>query len=245
MNNKCIFTYITGGYDNLIEPTVITPEWDYICFTDNPTAMKTARNSVWNIFPIHEKDMKIKCPKRRGNAVVMQYHKYLSEQYDTCIIVDGNIRIHTNLDEFLNSMNYDNNIYDLLVPKHPDRDCIYTEAKAIVRLNKDSSTNINKHVNELKKRKYPQKYGLHATSTFVLNMKSHNLKTLFDEWYKSYFEFSSKRDQMTFDYARWVLENKHGIGINICYCPYFANKHPRGIYDTLFERNRHTKRVIN
>ena len=49
MNNKCIYTYIIGGYDSVKEPKVVTPGWDYICVTDNPNL----KSEVWNIVNIN------------------------------------------------------------------------------------------------------------------------------------------------------------------------------------------------
>ena len=31
---KICYTCITGKYDALIEPLVVTPGWKYVCFTD-------------------------------------------------------------------------------------------------------------------------------------------------------------------------------------------------------------------
>ena len=31
-----VYTCITGGYDNILEPSIITEGVDYVCFTDNP-----------------------------------------------------------------------------------------------------------------------------------------------------------------------------------------------------------------
>lgn len=221
-NSKCIFTYITGDYDKLIEPSVITPGWDYICFTDNMAL--GGRDSAWEIRPIHEDHMEIECPKRRGNAVVMQYYKYISDHYDICMIVDGNIEIKTNLDEFLKGVGFN---HDILIPSHPDRTCIYDEAKAIVRLKKDSKENVDSHIRSLLKLNYPKNYGLHATGLMVLRMNQ-KIKRLFDFWFETYSELPSKRDQMTFDYSRWLL-NKGNIDITICPCGFydvFRNKFP-------------------
>jgi len=238
-NKKCIFTYITGEYDTLQEPVVVTPGWDYICFTDSPNIAST----TWNIRPLHKEDMQIKCPKRRGNAIVMKYYEYISDNYDICMIIDGNIRININLEKFLKDVGYDNNQHDLLIPLHPTRDCIYEEAKAIVQLNKDSNKNISKHLRQLQETKYPRKNGLHATSLFILNNNSDNTRNLFKTWHDAYCAFSSKRDQMTFNYAIWRLKKEYDIDIRICKCEfYYAKGKPLGVYDTLFKRIGHRKR---
>ena len=35
MGKICVYTCITGDYDNLIQHTYIDKDYDYICFTDN------------------------------------------------------------------------------------------------------------------------------------------------------------------------------------------------------------------
>lgn len=239
MNNKCIFTYITGKYDRLINPSTVTPGWDYICFTDN--SMLTS--DIWDIRPIKPEDAEIECPKRRANAILTQYNKYIPRSYDICMIIDGNITINTNLNEFIDKSGFSTEKYDMLIPKHPDRNCIYDEATAILKLKKDNAVNINSHVSKLNKAGYPRQQGLHATSLFVLNNKSEKISKLFNVWHDVYFALSSKRDQMSFDYALWILENK-GTKINICPCNFFYNtgNDVLGVYDVIFKRERHIKR---
>lgn len=38
MSSKALYTINFGGYDPLKEPTVVTPGWDYIVFSDTDTA---------------------------------------------------------------------------------------------------------------------------------------------------------------------------------------------------------------
>ena len=52
-NNKCIYTFIIGDYDNLKHPRIITPDWDYICVTDNPNL----KSDVWQIKYIQNKKL--------------------------------------------------------------------------------------------------------------------------------------------------------------------------------------------
>ena len=42
---KAIYTFIIGNYDTLKTPGVMTPGWDYICLTDNPTLKST----IWDV----------------------------------------------------------------------------------------------------------------------------------------------------------------------------------------------------
>jgi len=31
---KVVFTFIINGYDTLKDPTIVTPGWDYLCYSD-------------------------------------------------------------------------------------------------------------------------------------------------------------------------------------------------------------------
>lgn len=236
MNKKCIFTYITGNYDNLMNPNVITPGWDYICFTDN----KSISSDVWDIKPIHDKDLSVYCPKRRANSVVMKYYEYIPDHYDICICIDGNLKIHKNLNELLSEFNYDLNEHDLMIPNHPDRSCVYEEAKAIINLNKDTRSNTESHVQKLKAEKYPANNGLYETCAMVLNRKSPLLKELFKDWYKEYMRLPCKRDQMSLNYVIWKYSN--GINILSHSAPPEAKGKDRRAFSKYFETIKHPKR---
>lgn len=204
---KCIFTVITGGYDELLEPAIRSRDWDYICFTDTPNI----KSKNWKIRPIHEKDLQIACPKRRANAVVMKYYEYLSDEYDICLYIDGNIKIKKKLDDFLQQFKYDPTKHDLMIPDHPDRICIYKEADAIIRLNKDNQDKVKKHIDIIRNNKYPIDRGLYETCIMVITRKSEMTKKLYDKWFDVYMSMPSKRDQLSLSYATWLLNDEPQI----------------------------------
>lgn len=204
---KCVFTYVTNNYDKLVQPKVITPGWDYICFSDTP--IKT--NTIWDVRPFNDIDMKVTCPKRRANAVPMKYYDYIDGSYDIAVCIDGNMEILSDMDKFLEDHNFSIDNVDLMLPKHPQRDCIYDEADAIIKLRKDDLKHVRKHVEYLKIEKYPRNFGLHETGTIVISRKSKNVESLFRQWRNIYMSMPSKRDQMSFDYSWWC--NNHNVRI--------------------------------
>ena len=49
---KCaVYTVITGGYEELNDPQIIDPEWDYYCFTDDPGIFTS---DVWKIIKLDD-----------------------------------------------------------------------------------------------------------------------------------------------------------------------------------------------
>jgi len=208
MNNRCVLTYITGNYDHIIEPKTISPGWDHICVTDSDI-----ESATWNIKPIHVDDTFIKCPKRKANSIVMQYSKYIPETYDICICIDGNMEITDDLNKFIKEFNFDPKEHDLMIGQHPDRNCIYDEAREIIKLKKETPMIVNKHINILKSINYPRNAGLNETGVLVISRKSVNCYNLFSEWYKDYMKLPSKRDQLSFNYTLWKYTQKNGINV--------------------------------
>jgi len=209
MYKKCIVTYITGNYDELIEPRVITPDWDYICITDTPNT--SSKN--WKVILMDNQDKHIECQKRRANSIVMQYYKYISNEYDICIFIDGNMEVYNDLNMFLDEFKFDPLKIDLMVGQHPDRGCVYKEAEEVIKLKKDDPENIKKHVNILKANGYPINNGLCESGVLVISRKSEKCLNFFSQWYHDYMSLPSKRDQMSLNYSIWKQAD---FNIKIC-----------------------------
>lgn len=90
-----IYTTLLGGYDFLREPSVITPECDYICFTDDPTL----KSDVWQFVDVSGD--KGSLPQNKWNRKYkVLAHRYLSE-YDASLYVDSNVRLIGNIWDYI------------------------------------------------------------------------------------------------------------------------------------------------
>jgi len=47
---KVLYTAIFGDYDKLLEPTCVTQDWNYLCFTDN----NKLKSNSWKIIVIKD-----------------------------------------------------------------------------------------------------------------------------------------------------------------------------------------------
>ena len=72
---KCIYTVLTGGYDDLLEPEFVTPGWDYICVTDN----KELTSSVWRF--VYIEDL-----LGLDYIRLSRYYKCLNHLIDSCLL---------------------------------------------------------------------------------------------------------------------------------------------------------------
>ena len=60
MHENAVITYNFDSYDLINDPLIITPNWDYIAFSD-----RKYRSEIWSYFDIPEDLKKIKDPKRK------------------------------------------------------------------------------------------------------------------------------------------------------------------------------------
>ena len=153
MNRKCVYTAVTGGYDNLMQPRVINDGYDYICFSNDITEPAVG---VWHIRPIpftsHGDN------KRLAMYAKMHPHTLL-EKYDFCIWVDANNLIK---DDFLykKSESLFAGGYAIGHIVHPYRDCIYKEVFDCMLYGTDSSWRLVKTLYFLLRNGYPLRAGL-------------------------------------------------------------------------------------
>ena len=86
---KCvIYTCIIGAYDDLLQPAVTDPDFDFVCFVGK--GEKTAeRIGVWEI---REFDCGLDNPRLVSRYPKMHPHVLLPE-YEASVYVDGNIEL--------------------------------------------------------------------------------------------------------------------------------------------------------
>jgi len=189
--NLVVYTCIVGKYDVLKEVAAPEKNIEYICFTDQIVESKT-----WKIKPIPA-FLKSMEPAKIARCVKILPHLFLQE-YNISVWVDGSIQILGGIQEFV-----DNNLKNYFaIPKHPDRVCVYEEAKAIVRLNKDSVEVIDKQIFEYKKKNYPADNGMVQSGIMIRKHNDKRCITIAELWWKEVREYS-KRDQMSFNYSIW------------------------------------------
>ena len=193
-----IYTAITANYDSLKQIRNQNPNFDLICFTDNQNLRYNSYN--WNIYPIPTDLLSFSKIKQQRLLKILP-HKYLTK-YDISIWIDGNITIIGDMQKYIDSL--DLNKYSFYTKKHPSRDCLYEEAKAINRYGKENPVMLNMLVNRYKNENVPEHIGLHETSVIIRRHNDVKCKILGNMWAKELIE-NSHRDQMSFDYCRWKL----------------------------------------
>lgn len=192
-NNKVIYTCITGKYELLDDPFIISPGYDYVCFTN----YDKIQSNIWKIRPIpSELDGLSEVKKQR--CIKINAHKYLPE-YKLSIWVDGCVKLKKDVNEFVDK-NCKN--VSVFIPSHPQRTCIYEEMNACVKQRKDTEANIKPQRERYTKEGFPKNYGLVQSNIVIRKHNDPNCIKLMETWWNE-VKNGSHRDQLSFDYARW------------------------------------------
>lgn len=198
-----VYTCITGGYDNLIKPTVVTPGVDYVCFTDN----KNLKSNIWQIRPIPEELLNYSCVKQQRGVKILP-HRYLPE-YDISIWVDANVDTKGNLNDYLKTLDFVQ--YSVFIPEHPARKCIYKEKEECVKIRKIKGADVALAEKQMKRYKdagYPQNNGLVQSNIVIRMHNTEYSKKIMELWWNELKDYSH-RDQLSFNYALWKVGKEH------------------------------------
>src|SRR5690606_41457491 len=99
MNRKVIYTAIFGNYEGLL-PQKELPDWDFVCFTDNPSLVA----SPWKVRLV---DPPLGEDYARSNRYIKINPHLFFPNYDVSIFIVGNVLVIGNLvrlvDEALSS----------------------------------------------------------------------------------------------------------------------------------------------
>lgn len=190
-NTKVIYTALTKGYDRLLQPEVLRPDYDYICFSND---LGEADIGVWKI-------RKIPYANPSGTRLTrypkLNPHRVLPE-YAYSIWVDANVRITESLlaraDELIGA----NAVCAMI--RHPKRHCVYQEARYLIAYSIGESDQIYAQARYLQDHHFPPNAGLYTCSIILRKHHEDPVVKFSEAWWDQYVNFSS-RDQMGVSYA--------------------------------------------
>lgn len=198
-----IYTCITNGFEKLTPFKKYDSRYDYVLFTDD-TSKTRAPDSNWTTIDISafgEKFSNDRDKLRKLARFIKINPQMFLGNYEVSVWFDGNVSLgepaYKVIEDFISSKD------KLLTTKHPERDCLYDEAKACLEFNKETQENISKVLELYKKLEVPKHLGL-IDSKFML--RKHNDKevvALMEDW-MSYVKDYTKRDQLSFNLVCWL-----------------------------------------
>lgn len=186
-----VYIALFGDYDDLIEPKEKYQGCDFICFTDQ----KHLTSDIWEIQLIENCEL---TPNMMNRRCKILSHLFLSE-YEWSLYVDANIAILGNpLDLATKYLTK----YDMVVPKHFARDCIYKEAKECLIVGKTKYYETKKQIVKYENEGLPAKFGLGENNIIYRKHNSKKIINLMNNWWDE-LNTQTKRDQLSLAYVLW------------------------------------------
>lgn len=184
MEKIIVYSAVFGGYD-----TLLPAKHPSVCFTDGGMSATDG----WEYRSIYSG----RDPKRANRQCKILVHNHLDAEYS--IYHDGNVQMLIEPKKAVEQWLQD---ADIAVFQHPEgRDCIYQEAEEVLRQHKACVPAVQAQVERYKREGFPEHYGLSAC--YVLVRRHTQAVRKFNELWWSEYEKGAKRDQLSFDYARW------------------------------------------
>lgn len=217
----CVYTCITGDYDQIKELDFKEENIDYYFFTNN----KNLTSKTWQVIYIENEGLD---NIRLARKIKVLGHEIL-KKYDITVWLDGASYIRKSIIQFLQDY-CDFEHYSLVGFKHNFRNCIYDEALECIKVKKDSEEVIQKQMKIYLEKKYPKHYGLIESTVLIRNFKDEKLNQVMSDWFLEICNHSY-RDQLSFNYVAW--KNKFSfqlLDMNVFDNEYFGwEKHKKNI----------------
>jgi len=187
---KLVYTAVIGNPDALYGPTLPLPDWEKICYTD----LVAQR-------PVGYETRQVKAlgrPPRQSHRFYKILRPMLLSGYTYSLWVTSTYQLKVDPTSLLEYLGPDS---DILLFKHPQRDCLYQEAKVCQRYFNPEP--IVRQVAKYRAEGYPEHNGLYATAV-MLRRHSPLMTEMAWAWRREVWEFSH-RDQIGLPYVIWKL----------------------------------------
>jgi hypothetical protein len=160
---------------------------DFVCFTDDPEL----RSDFWKIELLPRKALD---PARAAKKIKALPHVYLA-QYDCSLYIDNTVRLKAApkriFEEYLAPAKS-----PLVCFRHPERDCVYDEAKVVLSIGFDTPERVNPQMALYRYLGYPANNGLARTGLLLRQHQSPPLQRVMNTWHEQVL-CHSKRDQLS------------------------------------------------
>lgn len=199
MNKTAIYTAIFGNKDECIKPSFVTPECDFICFTDHDM-----RSDVWRMVKV---EPILNDPTRSARHYKILAHRFLSD-YEYSIWVDGNMLVRGDVTRLVDAYlaSHPMAVYDHAQTRMDPRNSVAQEVAALIaraaKRKEDNVEMVKKQLEQYRKEGFPDTNGL--ISSMVMLRKHHHPDVVkaMEGWWKEIQTYSN-RDQVSFNYVAW------------------------------------------
>ena len=192
-----IYTAIFGKFDKLRKPKIIDKNIKYVCFTDRKIKCRP-----WEIKIVKPEFSNFRKNNRKYKILS---HRYFGD-FQYSIYLDGHFIIKKDLKKYIGKWLGDN---DIAVLEHPKKNCLYKEAEACIKGNKDNMELIQKQISKYKNEGYPENNGLTANG-FIIRKHTQKIEEFNEMWWNEVKNYSA-RDQLSFCYVIYKLNMKYSL----------------------------------
>lgn len=180
-----IYTVIIGKYDFLKDPLVVTPGWDYICFTDQDIT-----SEKWKVIRLDAKG------NERTLSKEIKLKPWLYIDDPNTIYIDGSFYINCNLNEWWKR----HKTGRISLMQHPWRNCPYDEIREVLKTGKDDPQTLKLAKKMLQDAGVLPNSG-QAASGIIMRDNSPDTIKFCESWMEFYLQMG-KRDQIS-----WAMVN--------------------------------------
>lgn len=181
MTTHSVYTAIISQYEDLKEPTIITPGWRYICYTD-----QILTSPVWEIKQV---DVNMD-PQRMARYIKIMFHKFVYSEYS--LWLDASFQINVNLDLFW-QRHFKS---PFTAPDHPIRNCVYREVASCIANRRGDEVEVFNQGEAYKKENIPSFNGI-ITSGVLMRQNTTGCIKMCEQWWEELSKHSA-RDQIAF-----------------------------------------------
>lgn len=192
MNKRVVYTSVVGDIDALMQPKVVDPRYDYICFVRKSEGLD---GGIWQLreipADISDDRMLSRYPKLHPSELL--------PEYEWSLWIDGNICIsseafYERIDSLIDSG------VQMAAPRHPLRDCVYDEAYAVVAADKGGYSMAVRVINFLSAKGFPRHAGLFENAMLLRRSGDAALDRMHQMWWDCLQNLSG-RDQLSLGYC--------------------------------------------
>ncbi len=190
---KTCFTAIIGDYEELKNPTVISKDWQYIVFTDQPL-----QSDIWKIIQVPVQD----CGAiRTARYYKLMFHHHIETEYS--MWVDASFTINVDLNDWWDKYFKE----PFTTPYHPIRNCVHMEVAACIKNRRGNIDEIRTQGRRYMKERVPANRGM-ISSGILMRQKVHEVEQFCELWYHEMMRHST-RDQIAWAYCMHKHPVKH------------------------------------
>jgi len=197
MKDFVIYTVLTGGYDNILQPLVVDDRFDYILFSNDIDKSDTG---VWEIRSIPEV---VKDDGKRLSRYPKTHPETLLSDYKASLYIDANIQICDQwvYDRFVEL--FDKQIeYAGIKLVLTGRDCIYEHSFDMCQTLVEHDYVAVKQCHKLYELGFPQHFGLNENN-IIFRIHTEKMRKTDEDWWDWILNYSN-RDQFSYMYCLWA-----------------------------------------